>query len=141
MKRCDKCGYEMADDVIYCSHCGARLDGKLTCINCGREVSKDDSYCPYCGKNPRVKTYSNPTNNSGYTNYSSKSDEVLHGAAIGVVLTLLLSIAGFLIAYLLGDDDCKRGAKIMLIIDIAIGALAVIVYLIMFFTVLNTPYY
>lgn len=47
---CKKCGAQLVDDAIFCSQCGARVDGKIACKNCGREIAEDSVFCPYCGK-------------------------------------------------------------------------------------------
>lgn len=47
---CKKCGAQLVDDAIFCSQCGARVDGKIACKNCGREIVEGSVFCPYCGK-------------------------------------------------------------------------------------------
>ncbi len=47
--QCKKCGKEEVDGAIYCSGCGARLDGKIPCKSCGELNAGDNAYCIFCG--------------------------------------------------------------------------------------------
>lgn len=47
---CKRCGAQIVDDAIFCSMCGARVDGKKICRNCGREIASESLFCAYCGK-------------------------------------------------------------------------------------------
>lgn len=46
---CKICKTEIPDDSIYCGMCGARTDGKKTCISCQRDIDENYIYCNYCG--------------------------------------------------------------------------------------------
>jgi len=48
---CLKCGAFVADsDAVYCSECGARLDGKIPCPNCQSLIDEKYTFCVYCGQ-------------------------------------------------------------------------------------------
>ncbi len=47
---CKRCGAQIVDDAVFCSMCGARVDGKKICENCGREIDACSLFCAYCGK-------------------------------------------------------------------------------------------
>ncbi len=57
---------------------------------------------------------------------SSDSSKPLQGKVIGFVLTFFLFLIGFILCYCLGDEDCKDGAKKMLIIDIVLYIIAIV---------------
>ena len=46
---CKICKTEIPDDSIYCGICGARTDGKKTCVSCKNEIDENYIYCNYCG--------------------------------------------------------------------------------------------
>ncbi len=47
---CKYCGEEIADDAVFCNHCGKELDDKLRCPVCNEIVKYEDSiYCSNCG--------------------------------------------------------------------------------------------
>lgn len=43
---CKKCGKTIADDVSFCTYCGARVDDKKTCLKCGAVIEDDMAFCP-----------------------------------------------------------------------------------------------
>lgn len=62
--KCLRCNYELQQDALFCSHCGAAVEEKqiviisLQCKMCGGELSVDSDNtilaCPYCGSKELV---------------------------------------------------------------------------------------
>lgn len=50
MKKCVICGSEISGDEQFCSQCGNRTDGKITCKNCGNLNNAGSKCCSNCGK-------------------------------------------------------------------------------------------
>ena len=47
---CKQCGAQNADNVKFCSACGARMeDDKVACKSCGQMNAKDAVFCAFCG--------------------------------------------------------------------------------------------
>lgn len=59
---CKECGAEIANDVAFCSKCGAKVEqvkeeepvteekaGIITCTNCGAELAEGVAFCTKCG--------------------------------------------------------------------------------------------
>ena len=101
MKTCRKCGHEIQDDF-------------------NAIVEDDVAFCPRCGKDPRVKQASTTVHYSTRPSYSY-DDKPIKGKALGVLIVFLLSIIGFILVYVIGDEEAKQGAKIMLIVEICLG--------------------
>ena len=53
---CKNCNASNPDDAVFCSACGARIDGKRNCPSCGRAIAEDCLYCNYCGARVDGKT-------------------------------------------------------------------------------------
>ena len=49
MFTCPKCNTELADDVRFCSHCGAPVPTFVFCTQCGTRNNADFSFCQKCG--------------------------------------------------------------------------------------------
>lgn len=47
---CNNCGVEINAEGEFCSNCGQRLDGKISCPNCKKLIDKKAIYCNFCGK-------------------------------------------------------------------------------------------
>lgn len=47
---CTKCGYDNAEQAVYCIHCGHRLDGQITCPHCKTLNPEEAKFCMACGK-------------------------------------------------------------------------------------------
>jgi len=58
VRRCEKCGAEVANEAAFCSACGASMPkisvsvavDVVKCENCGAEVKKGMRFCTSCGK-------------------------------------------------------------------------------------------
>lgn len=56
--RCEKCGAEVANNVDFCSSCGALMpkrtvttdENRIKCTGCGQMVPKNMRFCTSCGK-------------------------------------------------------------------------------------------
>ncbi len=48
MLKCDKCGGACADDALYCTECGNRLNTD-SCRKCGDYLPKEVKFCAHCG--------------------------------------------------------------------------------------------
>lgn len=55
---CSKCGKEIADNVGYCGHCGAKIEAAsqrvqkktvMKCSKCGKVVKNGVKFCTHCG--------------------------------------------------------------------------------------------
>ena len=54
---CEKCQTIVPEEnAVYCSTCGARLDGKKPCPSCGEYIEETYTYCVYCGARADGKT-------------------------------------------------------------------------------------
>ena len=54
---CKKCQTIVPEEnAVYCSACGARLDGKKPCPSCGEYIEETYTYCVYCGARADGKT-------------------------------------------------------------------------------------
>ena len=54
---CKQCGLETnVDGAVFCSACGARLDGKTACPHCSGLNDPASAFCAYCGKRIDGKT-------------------------------------------------------------------------------------
>ena len=50
MKKCTRCGAEIADDALWCPKCGVNLSEENACCpRCGQPVNADDDFCGSCG--------------------------------------------------------------------------------------------
>lgn len=57
MAFCKKCGHELGEGDLFCSHCGKKVDEEVSsdnpnlypCPSCGHTVSKMATSCPSCG--------------------------------------------------------------------------------------------
>lgn len=72
------------------------------CETCGSEIHDLAEMCPKCGVSC-VKT---------------KSGFSIQGLRSGVLWSLLLGIIGFILCIIFGDEKAKRGAAIILLVDI-----------------------
>ena len=46
---CPKCGREVDENSVFCSHCGEKLEGTKQC-ECGENNPKNAQFCAKCGK-------------------------------------------------------------------------------------------
>ena len=46
---CRKCGSEMAEDAVFCTECGEKIE-RLQCPHCGAAADEDDVFCTACGE-------------------------------------------------------------------------------------------
>lgn len=54
-KKCQVCGEEVEESIIFCPQCGSRLEStgfELMCQFCGKRIKREKKprFCPYCGK-------------------------------------------------------------------------------------------
>ncbi len=63
--RCQQCGTELKDDVLFCRNCGAKVEKiqKRFCSKCGAEYELGCKFCERCGNNLGA--------NTGASNYST----------------------------------------------------------------------
>ena len=65
--RCEKCGAEIPNNVLFCSTCGTPVPPKETvpntvrCLSCGKINSKDVSFCTNCGTPLSAAPITEPT--------------------------------------------------------------------------------
>lgn len=50
MKKCAICGSEITGEEVFCSQCGNRTDGKITCKECENLNEAGSKCCSKCGK-------------------------------------------------------------------------------------------
>ena len=49
MKKCTRCGADIAEDSIFCNYCGSRQTIMKKCTECGAYIAEDSIYCNHCG--------------------------------------------------------------------------------------------
>lgn len=101
----------------------------MFCRNCGRELEEGSQYCAYCGQRT-----------DGTNTYTSTNDEVkeetnkygnkiyLRGAGLGFVLAFFASIAGLILAILIGDEQCGKAAIVTTIACVCATVLFFVIY-------------
>lgn len=48
--KCQVCGTELAEDILFCSQCGSRVIAeRKICPTCGRKSQPNEKFCPQCG--------------------------------------------------------------------------------------------
>ncbi len=50
MKKCPKCGSQIAEKDDFCGVCGKHLEENIKCPSCGKETESSKKYCSHCGK-------------------------------------------------------------------------------------------
>lgn len=98
------------------------------CSKCGNQLDDNVNFCPKCGANRNgVSSQSYwQQNYRRQTNYGNQAS--LRGSTLGFVLTFFLGIIGFVLCYILGDEECKETAKKTFIICLVIGVFCAIIY-------------
>jgi hypothetical protein len=49
MKKCPRCGAEVALGIKFCSNCGSPMNAKAICPSCGKENEPGTKFCGECG--------------------------------------------------------------------------------------------
>lgn len=49
VKYCQNCGAANQSDSVFCTACGAKLEGELKCPKCGADIGSGDVFCTNCG--------------------------------------------------------------------------------------------
>ncbi len=93
------------------------------CKNCGRELVDEAVFCPGCGM-AQEKAPSQQNNSAA-----------LKGGAVGFLLTFFIGLIGFILCLCLGDEACKKAAKLTFIISIIA---VVFIYLVIFMLAIAT---
>lgn len=47
--KCQKCGAELEQGVLFCRECGSKVEAKMFCRECGAELSPGAKFCSSCG--------------------------------------------------------------------------------------------
>lgn len=103
---CKNCGKEIADDAVFCKHCGKRTDGLKTCYKCGKDIEEDSAFCSYCGASmnaPKVNkaVTSEVAVTAAATAGGAKTSSVdLHKVMNWVLLGLASAVALFAIIFI-----------------------------------------
>ncbi len=50
MKKCPKCGSQIAENDDFCGVCGKHLEENIKCPHCGKQTESGKKYCVHCGK-------------------------------------------------------------------------------------------
>jgi rRNA maturation endonuclease Nob1 len=69
LMKCNGCGNDLSDDVMFCGKCGKPTSSgsnKIKCKKCDREMDSNLEYCPRCG----TSTYSR-----GYNKRRNRDDD------------------------------------------------------------------
>ncbi len=104
------------------------------CSQCGHELDDNSTFCSSCGAStqPRNQLVSQSAQNQKSNNTS------LQGKWVGALLTFFTGIIGLVLCYVLGDEDCKKGALTCFIVCLIIGVIMVVLYIV--FIVALIPY-
>ena len=102
MKICPKCGAQMAEDTVFCTGCGHKLEttessSGLVCQKCGNSLPANTQFCSKCGtpidgsvqSQPQV-AISGVSAGIGITGNATKNPKMI----IGIVVCIIL-IGGF----------------------------------------------
>lgn len=77
--KCQKCGADLADGVLYCRECGAKVEvaapTKRFCRDCGAENEAGAKFCTNCGANLFVKVEADAVRETDTTNPSPSSSQ------------------------------------------------------------------
>lgn len=95
--KCQNCGADLDDGVLFCRECGAKVEmQKKYCRECGKEVPVDARFCSYCGadlgaipvldqpvSDEEAETHtSGNEENSAHTQPSHPSNDAEHNTAV-----------------------------------------------------------
>ena len=96
---CKKCGARLADDAVFCTECGEKINSPLCCPECGNELEEGSKFCVYCGADltlPKaVKTtaenkYIPNYNTSGYEQLKKKNKFPVAAIVILAIVSILV---------------------------------------------------
>mgnify|MGYP004515262783 CR=1 FL=1 len=96
---CKKCGARLADDAVFCTECGEKINSPLCCPECGNELEEGSKFCVYCGADltlPKaVKTtaenkYIPNYNTSGYEQPKKKNKFPVAAIVILAIVSILV---------------------------------------------------
>lgn len=99
------------------------------CSQCGHELTDEAAFCSNCGATTQSKGQIYDINRQNQT-----KDTSLKGKGIGILLTFFLGVIGLILCYVIGDEDCKKGALSCFIICTIIGVIIAIFYGFLIFT-------
>ena len=83
-KVCPSCKNTIPDSSIFCACCGARVDGKTICSNCGKEIVGD--FCSYCGTSANINVK---------TVYQNKKSFILNLISSICLIVAMIALFGF----------------------------------------------
>lgn len=114
MKTCVECKTQLADDVKFCTNCGASQTTIDLCPKCGSALKKTDLFCTECGKEVKkelIKTESE--NSSSYVNNKvlGNGDKRKSLILIGSIVTLIIVVIAVLFNGV-SDTTSKKPAEV-----------------------------
>lgn len=94
------------------------------CSQCGHELDDNAIFCSSCGAStqPQNRLASQATQNQKSSNAS------LQGKGVGILLTFFTGVIGLILCYVMGDEDCKKGALTCFIVCLIIGVILGVIY-------------
>ena len=128
MKKCIYCGAELADDSLFCSECGKRIDDVLStddkqiqgqCPQCGADVSEGDTFCQECGYN-LVNGEENAVNTGYEETGRDVIEEVEESSKSKIIIPFVVGIIALALIggwYFLGSSNTTEGSKAAVVSD------------------------
>ena len=109
------------------------------CSNCGKELSEGTKYCPACGST--VNAPSNYIVEPRYTYYKKEESGAAAWGILSFFLTIFTVVGGIILCLILYGCDRPKGgfaALMGMIAAIAIGIIAVVVFVVILGAAANT---
>lgn len=102
--RCQKCGAELENGVIFCRDCGAKVGSPIRfCRDCGVQLPEGSKFCSQCGSTQDITDSANSNVTKKKTGGKSRPPIVLIAVAAGIVLiTIVIGVY-----YLFGAEKKK----------------------------------
>jgi hypothetical protein len=91
--KCNKCGYDLKDDAIFCTKCGDKQWQESRCSPCGHDLSVDDRFCSKCGatqefqSSQKERTYEKTNLRTVSSEYSSQTRSSIGKILLGLILS------------------------------------------------------
>lgn len=77
MIKCNKCGKEHADNTLFCTECGSKIEPQSICPSCGKSNTLNSKFCVECGTQLPIVHQSKPSAKMPKTVTLKSRDEIL----------------------------------------------------------------